>query len=96
MGSEQVAFAEALRFAVEHLGVDPQQVLLAGSPAWCALDDDDPAKTNALIVAGLHWALHLDLGQSARAEASKAVAASENWSRIGRPRPASYIERRIA
>ena len=30
------------------------------SPEWCALADDDPAKTAALFDAAQHWALRLE------------------------------------
>ncbi|RWA15750.1 DUF2742 domain-containing protein [Mycolicibacterium brumae] len=90
--SNQVAFAEVLRFVAD-LGVDPTRVLTAGTPAWCELPDDHPDKLAAVLAAGVHHALRVDLAQAARAEASRAVSASTDWSRVGRPRPDSYIER---
>lgn len=56
----------------------------AGSPAWCSLPDDDPAKALAVLDAGQHWVLRLDAMQEARAEASKAVAGSVDWPRFAR------------
>lgn len=96
--SRQVAFAEVLRFVVEYLGIDPTKVLTAGTPRWCDLPDHHPDKAAAVLAAGLHHALRVDTAQSALGEASRAVAATPgvDWSRIGRPRPACYIERKIA
>ena len=94
-GSTQVNWTTVLEF-VQRLGVDPTSVLAAGTPAWCQLADDHPDKVGAVLAAGVHHALRLDAAQAARAEASRAVSAAADWSRIGRPRPASYIERRSA
>jgi Protein of unknown function (DUF2742) len=55
---------------------------MAGTPAWCLLDDDDPAKWAALLDGAQHHALRVELNQSARAEASRAVSATANWSAI--------------
>lgn len=57
---------------------------VAGTPAWCALDDADPGKLLALAAAGEHWVLRMEIAQEARAEASKAVAASTDWRRVAR------------
>lgn len=94
-GSTQVAWAEVLRF-VQARGVDPTRVLTAGTPSWCDLDDDHPDKLAAVLAAGVHHALRLDAAQAVRADASRAVSAAVDWTRIGRPRPDSYIPRRIA
>jgi hypothetical protein len=55
---------------------------MAGSVAWCQLPDDDPRKLAAVFDAARHWALRVDACQEARAEASKAVAASTDWSKV--------------
>ncbi len=52
---------------------------VAGTPAWCALADSDPAKLLALAVAGEHWVLRMETAQEQRAEASKMIAASADW-----------------
>jgi hypothetical protein len=57
---------------------------MAGTPAWCALDDEDPAKLAALFDAARHWALRVETCQAAAAEASRAVAASADWPAIAR------------
>ncbi len=52
---------------------------MAGTPAWCALSDDDPIKKAGILDAAQHWALHVEINQKQRAEASKAVAESADW-----------------
>ena len=52
---------------------------IAGTPAWCDLDEDDPAKLAAVLDAGQHHALRMETAQETRAEASKAVAACADW-----------------
>lgn len=55
---------------------------LLGTPAWCALADDDPAKLASVLDGGCHHALRLELNQEARAEAAKEIAASADWRAI--------------
>ena len=55
---------------------------MAGTPAWCALPDDDPAKMVALYDAAQHWALRLETCQEAECEASHEISAAEDWSAI--------------
>lgn len=57
---------------------------LAGTPAWLALADHDPAKLLALAVAGEHHVLRMEIAQESRAEASKAIASSADWSKVSR------------
>lgn len=52
---------------------------MLGTPAWCALADDDPAKLAAVLDGGCHHALRLELNQEARAEASREVSAAADW-----------------
>lgn len=52
---------------------------MLGTPAWCALPDDDPAKLAAVLDGGQHHALRLELGQAALADASRAIAAAADW-----------------
>lgn len=56
----------------------------AGTPAWCALGDDDPRKLAAVLDAGQHHALRIEIAQEALAEASKAIAAAADWPGIAR------------
>jgi hypothetical protein len=46
----------------------------AGTPAWCALDDSNPAKLLALASAGEHHVLRIETAQEALAQASRDVA----------------------
>lgn len=72
---------------------------MAGTPAWCALDDDDPIKLAALLDAAQHHVLRVETAQAALAEASRAVSAIENWGLIGnkiRRRNEVYIPRRAS
>lgn len=97
MTSREVNWATVLEF-VQRQGIDPTRVLIAGTPAWAALPDDHPDKLAAVLVAGLHHVLRLDLAQAAQAEASRAVAGTPDvdWARIGRPKPPSYIPRKAS
>jgi hypothetical protein len=51
-------------------------------PAWQQLDHTDPRKWAAVLDAGQHWCLRIDTLQADRADASKAVAAAEDWRQI--------------
>jgi Protein of unknown function (DUF2742) len=53
---------------------------MAGTPEWCSLPDDNPAKIAALFDAARHWALRVDTLQTAECEASHAVSAAFDWS----------------
>ncbi len=71
---------------------------MAGTPAWCALADNDPVKLAAVFDAARHHALRVDTAQDAMAEASRAVSAAADWSAISRTldRGRAYIPRRRA
>ena len=69
---------------------------MVGTPAWSALDDDDPVKLAALYDAAQHWALRLETHQQALADASRDVSAAEDWPSIAREiygRSTCYIPR---
>lgn len=38
-------------------------MIIAGTPEWIALPDDDPAKTIAVLTAGSRWCLETELDQ---------------------------------
>lgn len=81
IGSRQVAWWEV------HAHVAPLLARVgswptAGTPAWCALDDNDPAKLAALLDAAQHWALRLETCQQAACDASRAVSAAEDWAAL--------------
>jgi len=84
--SQSVAWWPVLTFVADRLGVEPtvvpeisHRLPLLGTPSWCLLADDDPAKLAAVLDGGCRHALRLELNQEARAEASKAVAAAVDW-----------------
>lgn len=54
---------EAVRNFVYRLPARPNTTIIAGSPEWCALADDDPAKVAALITAGSRWVLEEQIDQ---------------------------------
>jgi hypothetical protein len=71
---------------------------MAGTPAWCALDDDDPVKLAALFDAAQHWALRVETCQEAECEASHDISAVADWSAIAteiRQRREVYIPREL-
>jgi hypothetical protein len=92
-----VAWFEVHQFVAELVaGVAPRPP--AGTPAWCALADDDPRKLAAVLELGVHMALKIDAEQTARAEASQAVSSAADWTAVARTtrtgRGAAYIPRR--
>ena len=62
---------------------------MLGTPAWCALADDDARKIAALSDAAQHWALHVETSQQAKYDASQVVSESQTWCDI-----AQEIQRR--
>ena len=69
---------------------------MAGTPAWCQLAGDDPAKWAALLDAAQHHALRVETAQAARAEASRAVSGAANWAQIAREVFYRHTSNRIA
>jgi hypothetical protein len=73
-----------------------------GTPTWCQLPDDDPAKLAALLDAAQHWALRVETCQQARADASREISAAADWSAIAteifaaRRGVRAYIPREVA
>jgi hypothetical protein len=70
-----------------------------GTPAWCDLDDGDPAKLAALLDAARHWALRVETCQQQLAEASHDVSSAADWSGIATEtfwRRGAYIPREVA
>lgn len=57
---------------------------LPGSLAWCAWSDSDPRKLAACLRVVPWWAFDIAERLEAEAEASKAVAASTDWSAVAR------------
>jgi uncharacterized protein DUF2742 len=72
---------------------------IAGTPEWCALDDDDPAKLAALFDAARHHALRVETCQQQLAQASHDISAAADWPAIAteiRQRREVYIPRKVA
>lgn len=98
MGSAQVSWWSVHQYVtavLERIGPYP----MAGTPAWCALPDDDPAKIAALLDAAQHWALRMEIGQQQFAEASRDVSGAADWSAIANEssrRREVYIPRVVA
>jgi hypothetical protein len=75
-----------------------------GTPAWCAIPDDDPRKLLALAGFGVYQAVSVDAWQDATAEAGSEISAGENWSAIARSnlqrynalRSGAYIPRKAS
>jgi Protein of unknown function (DUF2742) len=75
-----------------------------GTASWCELADGDPRKLLALAEFGVHHALRVETAQQAECEASHAISAAENWSRVAQSnlqranviRSGAYIPRRSA
>lgn len=72
----------------------------AGTPAWLALADNDPAKLLAVAVAGEHHVLRVEIAQEGLAQASKEISASAQYISenhrltMHRERGTSYVPRR--
>jgi hypothetical protein len=59
---------------------------MAGTPTWCELPADHPAKIAAVYDAAQHHILRVETGQTALAQASQAVSAATDWTAEGRAR----------
>jgi hypothetical protein len=93
--AQQTSWASVHEY-VEPLLAAVQTWPLLGSPAWCALPDNDARKIAAVYDGARHWALRLETCQAARAEASRDVSAAADWTAIGREirnRSTCYIRR---
>ncbi|UPG69339.1 DUF2742 domain-containing protein [Gordonia hongkongensis] len=99
----------AVRDFVCRLPARPKTTIIAGSPEWCALDDDDPAKLAALITAGSRWVLETECTEiQNRRDAEKAAAVdlaqARDWAAVAQRirdrdtalRNGAYIARKAA
>jgi Protein of unknown function (DUF2742) len=95
IGSRQVfwwAVHEFVSPLLSNIGSWP----MIGTPEWCNLADDDPAKMAAIYDAAQHWALRVETSQAALAETSQNISAAADWSHISqqiRGRAEVYIPR---
>lgn len=65
-------------------GIDGDELHPAGTAAWRALPDDDPAKLLSCLIDSPHHALRVEAAQAAMAQASRAVSAAADWGQIAR------------
>ena len=87
--SQMVSWVPVLEFAQQlaaAAGIDLIAAgnALPGTPRWCGMADDDANKLLSLILGGVREALRHDTAQQCRAEASRAVSGSADWSQISR------------
>lgn len=60
MGSYDITWGPVRDFVRRVLG-GRHTTIVAGTPEWIALPDDDPAKLIALLIAGSRWCLERNL-----------------------------------
>ncbi|WP_135356292.1 DUF2742 domain-containing protein [Mycolicibacterium sp. NCC-Tsukiji] len=93
--SQQISWWDVHQF-VQALDLPP--LPFPGTPAW--QHASDAVKAMACIAAAEHYALLLDTRQERLADASKAIAAGENWAAVARNitrrNSGIYIPRRAA
>src|SRR5436190_21319364 len=75
---EQVSWWDTHLFIAE-LVAHYNDLPVAGTPRWCALDGSDPWKLIALAIDGVHHVLRKETAQQARAEVSRDVCSSADW-----------------
>jgi hypothetical protein len=81
--SQQVSFWDVHMFVQRYLDTAGHYPA-AGTPAWCELASGDRRKWAALLAAAVHHVLRVEISQEQRAEASRAVAGSADWTAIAR------------
>ncbi len=89
VGSRQVSWWEVYSFAERYAAghaLTLDHHLIAGTPQWCGMADDDARKLLAVLLGGVRDALRNDTHQAAAADASKAVSASTDWPTVARER----------
>ena len=83
LASQQASWADVHQFVLpklQRVGDWP----MAGSPAWCLLDDRDPVKWASVLDAAQHWTLRIEYFQTVEADASSNISNALNWSEIAR------------
>lgn len=63
--------------------------IIAGTEAWAALDDDDPAKLAAVLIAGSRWCLEENIAEihwqrGALKRAANAISESRDWKQVAK------------
>lgn len=85
--NRQVNWYETFCYAEQiaaNAGVALDHQLIAGTPRWCGMPDDDARKLLALVLGGVREALANDIGQEAMAEASREISGAVDWSAVAR------------
>jgi hypothetical protein len=88
ISSSQVDWWPVLQYFLriaEGLGISEYPA--AGTPAWRALNDNDPAKLIAALDYAQHWALRIDTAQEAQCAASRDISKALDW-----PRAAKWLQ----
>lgn len=80
-GSRQVSWWDVHEY-VQPLLTGTGSWPMVGTPEWCDLADDDPAKRAAIFDAAQHWALRIETSQAATAEASHDISTAADWPAI--------------
>lgn len=81
--SRQVSWWDTHVFIAE-LVSQYNELPVAGTPRWCALDASDPRKLIALAVEGEHHVLRKEVAQQARAETSRDISTAADWPAVAR------------
>lgn len=81
--SQQVSWSDVNAFVLPKL-VKVGDWPMAGSPAWCLLDDRDPVKWAAVLDAGQHWILRIEGWQQADCDASGEISSVRDWAATSR------------
>lgn len=90
MGSYDITWGPVRDFVRRVLG-GRHTTIVAGTPEWIALPDDDPAKTIAVLTAGSRWVLEHQLDQLDEQRAAAKAAAIE----ISEARDWAVVAKRI-
>jgi hypothetical protein len=80
--SRQVSWRQVHRF-VQPVLAQVHDWPMLGTPAWCNLSHEDSRKWCALLDGAQHWALRVEGGQEARADASHAASGAADWGAVG-------------
>lgn len=80
---------EPVRAFVGRLLAGRHTTIVAGTPEWCELPEDDPAKMLAILTAGSRWCLETELDQIdqrriAAKHAAIEVATALDWTRVAK------------
>lgn len=75
---------EFVQLLLAMAGVDADELHPAGTAAWRALPNDDPAKLLSCLLDSPHHALRIEVAQAAMADASRAISSAVDWGAVSR------------